>query len=369
MRKRIILLFVFFLLITYLTAIFISFYKHKENIKDFYKQVIKNNAAEKVFQNNYGKNINLKILRTIENEEKFKKFNEIKSNVAYNIKLKIDSVEHFVKNQNRYGIKASLKKDKKNKINSERFLLIKKNYIKFHKVESKIIPKESIVYMISDSKYLLLSVAKNIGYIYILSLISLAIMIKVILHVSPKLRLGSIVNNFYERIKKLILSNYGCALTELPVTTYVFIFTLILWTKIFSDVKLWYFFYGFTVFAILLLPRIIKIPKKTYLLNNIMFIIIFSIILDQIISRFGYQGSANDAPFIIKVLVFISLSLTIFYYLKDLNKYRFLNILISAVLPLCIIEFRTGTLFVHNFFYLLFIFIPSFIFLSKKLSS
>ena len=369
MKKKFIYLIFIILVTSYTLVTYLTFFHHKENIKDFYKNVIKSEAIETKLIKKYQENIKISDLENNENTNIFSRFYDIKSDINYYIEIKINDIDYFINNNEEFGLTKDLVKDKNNIVIDERFMFIKANYIKFHELESSILNKNLIVYMISDSKKLLLSVAKKIGFLYIISIIFIYSFVKVIPYIFPRKSVISFIKDNYHKVKIILFSDEGSGALEFPIILYVLLFTILIWLKIFSDVKLWYLFYGLTVLSILIFPMINKKNNNIFLINKISIFIFLLMLIHQVLMRFGYQGSATETPIIIKLYLTFLLSISLFFYLKKFSDFMLINISICIIFPLCIMEFRSGTLFLDNMFYLPLVFIPCFIFINKKLSS
>lgn len=120
-------------LILYIGFLYNSFYFHKDNVKNFFKTIkskkeliIDIHKSERIDKINY---LNLK--DHFYNPNFFK----VKNEINYKISLEFYDLEFVNNNLNKLGLKKNLEKDITNIINSERFLFLKKNYVKFMKVK------------------------------------------------------------------------------------------------------------------------------------------------------------------------------------------------------------------------------------------
>ena len=365
--RKILILSQIILVILFTYHIFNSFFIHKENIKYFYKNVLK----KEKFSNSQGfigkKDIKYIDLINKSNRKYFDQFKKIKSDTQYYINIEINKIEYFMNNNELFGLDIKLNKDPENKLIKDKYLFIKKNYIKFH-IETDKLDNELIIYMNSDSKKLLLGIIKNNMNLFFILSISILLLIRLSFYIFPKINFYSVFKRNILNIERRINKKNEFSYIEPPLIIYIGMFSFLIWFKIFSDVKLWYLFYGLTVLSILLLPKINYTNYKFLIFNKAILITVFVMFIHQIISRFGYQGSMSDSPFINKILIVSFLFTLIYYYFSKYKKFITINFILSLIFPLCILEFRSGSIYVSEFIYFLIIFIPSFLLINKKLS-
>ena len=97
MKKKFIYLFFIILVTSYALITYLTFFHHKENIKDYYKNVIKSEVIEKMLIKKYQENMKISDLENSENTNIFSRFYDIKSDINKSIGSHINEVKQYTK--------------------------------------------------------------------------------------------------------------------------------------------------------------------------------------------------------------------------------------------------------------------------------